>query len=75
MTENGIRIYSYPNPHLHSFCIALYVKAGCLYEPEEDNGITHLLEHLVFRNIDKKMDEIEDNVNIKNDLHFLYLNV
>ena len=56
MTENGIRIYSYPNPHLHSFCIALYVKAGCLYESEEDNGITHLLEHLVFRNIDKKMD-------------------
>lgn len=56
VTENGISIYSYPNPHLHSFCIALYVKAGCLYEAEEDNGITHLLEHLVFRNIDKKMD-------------------
>lgn len=56
VTENGISIYSYPNPHLHSFCIALYVKAGCLYESEEDNGITHLLEHLVFRNIDKKMD-------------------
>lgn len=56
MTDNGIAIYSYPNPHLHSFCIALYVKAGCLYEPEEENGITHLLEHLVFRNIDKKME-------------------
>lgn len=56
MTNNGISIYSYPNRHLHSFCIALYVKAGCLYESEEDNGITHLLEHLVFRNIDKKMD-------------------
>jgi len=56
MTKNGIAIYSYPNRHLHSFCIALYVKAGCLYEAEEENGITHLLEHLVFRNIDKKMD-------------------
>ena len=56
VTRNGIQIYSYPNPHLHSFCIALYVKAGCLYEAEEDNGITHLLEHLVFRNIDKKMN-------------------
>lgn len=54
-TKNGITLYSYPNEHLHSFCIALYVKAGCLYESEEDNGITHLLEHLVFRNIDKKM--------------------
>ena len=56
MTKNGIAVYSYPNCHLHSFCIALYVKAGCLYESEEDNGITHLLEHLVFRNIDKKMN-------------------
>lgn len=56
MTDNGIAIYSYPNCHLHSFCIALYVKAGCLYEAEADNGITHLLEHLVFRNIDKKMN-------------------
>ncbi|MBE5956023.1 MAG: insulinase family protein [Lachnospiraceae bacterium] len=56
MTKNGIPVYTYPNRHLHSFCIALYVKAGCLYEREEDNGITHLLEHLVFRNIDKKMN-------------------
>ncbi len=56
MTDNGIAIYSYPNEHLHSFCIALYVKAGCLYEAEEDSGITHLLEHLVFRNIDRMMD-------------------
>lgn len=56
MTENKVAIYSYPNPHLHSFCIALYVKAGCLYEKEEDNGITHLLEHLVFRNIDTMME-------------------
>ena len=55
ITDSGITIYSYPNEHLHSFCIALYVKAGCLYESEEDNGITHLLEHLVFRNIDKLM--------------------
>lgn len=56
VTKNGIRIYSYPNEHLHSFCIALYVKAGCLYEAAEDNGMTHLLEHLVFRNIDQLMD-------------------
>ncbi len=55
-TENGIAVYSYPNRYLHSFCIALYVKAGCLYESEAESGITHLLEHLVFRNIDKKMN-------------------
>lgn len=55
-TKNGIAIYSYPNEHLHSFCVALYVKAGCLYEGEKENGITHLLEHLAFRNIDRLME-------------------
>lgn len=55
-TKNGIAIYSYPNEHLHSFCICLYVKVGCLYEREEENGITHLLEHLAFRNIDGMME-------------------
>lgn len=56
ITENGIVIYSYPNIHLHSFCVALYVKMGCLYEKEEENGITHLLEHLAFRNVDGLMN-------------------
>ena len=55
-TKNGVAIYSYPNEHLHSFCVALYVKAGCLYEGEKENGITHLLEHLAFRNIDRLME-------------------
>lgn len=51
-TQNGIQIYAYPNEHLHSFCIALYVKAGCLYETDETCGITHFMEHIAFRNID-----------------------
>lgn len=52
LCDNGVAIYSYPNPHLHSFCLALYIKAGCLYETEEENGITHFMEHIIFRNID-----------------------
>ena len=48
---NGIPIYAYPSPHLHSFCISLYIKAGALYESEEESGITHFWEHMEFRNI------------------------
>ena len=55
-TRNGIQIYTYPNEHLHSFCIALYVKAGCLYETEDTSGITHFMEHIAFRNIDHIME-------------------
>jgi predicted Zn-dependent peptidase len=48
---NGIAVYSYPQPHLHTFCIGLYVKAGLLYEKPEEAGVTHFLEHVLFRNL------------------------
>jgi predicted Zn-dependent peptidase len=51
LTPNGIAVYSYPQPHLHTFCIGLYVKAGLLYERPEETGITHFLEHVLFRNL------------------------
>ena len=50
-TSNGIRIYDYCNTHLHSFCIGIYVRAGILFENGEHTGISHLWEHMVFKNI------------------------
>jgi len=54
--SNGVRIYSYPNNSLHSFCISAYIKCGCIYESEEDNGISHMFEHMVFRSINRSYD-------------------
>lgn len=51
VTRNGVRVFSYRQPHLHSFCIGLYVKAGVLYERPEETGVTHFLEHVLFRNL------------------------
>ncbi len=48
---NGVPVYSYRQPHLHTFTIGLYVKAGVLYERPEETGITHFLEHVLFRNL------------------------
>lgn len=53
---NGIPIYHYANPHLHSFCIVLYVKAGPLYETDDTNGTTHLWEHTLFRKINTLLE-------------------
>lgn len=50
-TSNNVKVYSYRQPHLHSFCIGLYVKAGALYEGPGESGITHFLEHVLFRNL------------------------
>ncbi len=55
LTQSGIPVYFYPNPGLHGFCLSLYVRAGALYETESQSGETHLIEHMVFRNINHRM--------------------
>ena len=50
-TKTGVRLYGYRNPHQHGFYISLFVKAGSLYESEDENGITHFLEHIAIRNV------------------------
>ncbi len=51
----GAEVFLFPNEALHSFCISLYVRAGSMFEKPEENGITHLVEHLVFRSINRSM--------------------
>ena len=52
-TKNGIDIYYYKNPGLHSFGISLFLRAGCMFEGENESGITHFLEHALIRNVNK----------------------
>ncbi|MBQ9115881.1 MAG: insulinase family protein [Clostridia bacterium] len=52
-TKNGIPIYSYENPRLESFSLSLFLRAGAMYETEEENGSTHLFEHIVFRHLNE----------------------
>ncbi len=54
-TASGLPLYVYRNPSLHGFCLSLYVRAGVLYEKAEENGETHFLEHMIFRNINNAM--------------------
>ena len=53
---NGIPVYSFTNENNHSFFISMFVKAGCMYESERENGITHFLEHVAIRNVNSLMD-------------------
>ena len=54
-TASGIPVYAYRNPALHGFCLSLYALAGSLYETEGQSGETHFVEHIVFRNINRRM--------------------
>lgn len=50
--RNGLRCIFHPMPNTHSVTIGLYIKAGPGYHGSL-GGITHLLEHLHFRQLDE----------------------
>src|ERR1043165_3199214 len=47
--SNGLRLLTIETPHLHSATLCLYVRAGSRYEKPETNGLSHFLEHMLFR--------------------------
>jgi predicted Zn-dependent peptidase len=49
--KNGLQISAYQLPHLHSLEMGVYLRGGSLYENRSNQGVSHLLEHLCFRNM------------------------
>jgi predicted Zn-dependent peptidase len=49
--DSGATVIAEQNKNLHSICIGFYFKAGVIYESYNTNGISHLLEHLFFRDL------------------------
>jgi predicted Zn-dependent peptidase len=47
--DNGLRVITVEMPHLHSVEMACYVGVGSRHEAEEVAGISHFLEHMLFR--------------------------
>jgi len=46
---NGLRVVSVPLPHLHSVELAVYIKVGARNDPPDRSGLSHFLEHMLFR--------------------------
>ena len=47
--DNGLRVACAPMPHTRSITASFYVGAGACYERDEAAGISHLVEHCVFK--------------------------
>ncbi|MBR4080237.1 MAG: insulinase family protein [Clostridia bacterium] len=47
--SNGMTILCCQQSHLHSMAFGLYLKGGTLYENRQNQGVSHLVEHLCFR--------------------------
>jgi len=47
--SNGLTIVTEPMPVVRSVSIGIWIRAGSRHERESENGITHFLEHMVFK--------------------------
>lgn len=56
--SNGLTLVTVEMPHIHTVEIAMFVRAGLRFESPADNGISHFLEHMMFRGNRKYPDSI-----------------
>ncbi|MGB9779349.1 M16 family metallopeptidase [Caldanaerobacter sp.] len=67
----GVNVVSCKIPHVNSVYIGIWIKAGSMYESKLINGVSHFIEHLVFkgshkrsaRQIAEEMDSIGGQLN------------
>jgi predicted Zn-dependent peptidase len=46
---NQSRLVVVPLPAVHSAVVSIYVRTGSRFETREDNGVSHFLEHVLYR--------------------------
>lgn len=47
--SNGLRVVAEYIPHFPSVSVGLWIGAGSMYETEEENGLSHFVEHMLFK--------------------------
>lgn len=50
---SGLRVTTVALPHLHTVTMAVFVKVGARFETPEDNGLSHFVEHMLFRGTER----------------------
>jgi len=63
--DNGLEVVCVPLPHLHLASIVLFVRVGSRFETRDDNGLSHLLEHVLFRGCEAYPDTYALNAAIE----------
>lgn len=51
---NGVRVVTDPIPHVRTASVGIWVGNGSRFEPEESCGISHFIEHMVFKGTEKR---------------------
>ena len=57
--NNGMRIVTSTMPYTRAVSVSVYVGVGSRYESDEQAGISHVLEHLVFKGTERRPGPLE----------------
>ena len=52
--ENGLRVIAEYIPHFPSVSVGLWIGAGSMYETQAENGLSHFVEHMLFKSTHKR---------------------
>ena len=82
--DNGIKYIYNNNSFYSSCCIVFYIRVGAIHETEKYRGISHLLEHMLFKgtkkyqtfmDLNKKFDIINCSVNAATSKNYTYIDM
>ena len=57
--DNGLRVVSCDMPHTRSVTISVFVKVGSRYESDAEAGLSHFIEHMVFKCTKRRPDPVD----------------
>jgi len=63
--DHGLAVTTVALPHLHTAVCALFVKVGARFEVPGDNGLSHFVEHMLFRGTERYPSSLALNTAIE----------
>ncbi|MEF8847175.1 MAG: pitrilysin family protein [Candidatus Paceibacterota bacterium] len=57
--DSGLRVITVPMKHTQAVTVLVMVGAGAKYEEEQQNGLSHFLEHMFFKGTEKRGSTLE----------------
>lgn len=70
--DNGLRVVVAPQPQLHRAHLALYVRVGSRFETPKTNGLSHFLEHMLYRGTPRLRNAHDVNLAVESVGGYLY---
>ena len=52
--DNGLRLITSVMPHTRSVCVSIFVGTGSRYESDDEAGMSHFIEHVLFKGTEKR---------------------